>query len=140
MEELAENLQKLNEDDLLSVVQMIHDGKSTDSYTKNDVDGRRTPSLFADLSATFPSFGQSFPMTPAVSTYNTPTTHRSTTVSPHVGPDGRMLPMNSNGILYGFDSRIRANVNPLAGEFHVDLYTLPDDLINNLWTFTEGKV
>jgi len=65
MDELAENLQKLNEDDLLQVVQMIHDGKSTESYTKNDVD---------------------------------------------------------------------------AGEFHVDLYTLPDDLIQSLWTFTESKV
>jgi len=40
MDKLAEHLQKLQEDDLLAVVQMIHDGKSAESYTKNDVDGR----------------------------------------------------------------------------------------------------
>ena len=38
MEKLAENLQKLGEDDLLQVVQMVHDNKTADTYTKNDVD------------------------------------------------------------------------------------------------------
>jgi len=38
MDKLAEGLQKLGEDDLLQVVQMVHDNKSADSYTKNDVD------------------------------------------------------------------------------------------------------
>ncbi|EKD19828.1 hypothetical protein LZ554_004485 [Drepanopeziza brunnea f. sp. 'monogermtubi'] len=38
MEKLAEALVKLNEDDLLHVVQMIHDNKSEDTYTKNDVE------------------------------------------------------------------------------------------------------
>lgn len=38
MEKLADALQKLGEDDLLHVVQMIHDNKSDDTYTKNDVD------------------------------------------------------------------------------------------------------
>jgi transcription initiation factor IIF auxiliary subunit len=38
MDKLAEGLQKLNEDDLLMVVQMVHDNKSPDSYTKNDVE------------------------------------------------------------------------------------------------------
>jgi len=38
MEKLADNLQKMNEDDLLVIVQMIHDNKSPDSWTKNDVD------------------------------------------------------------------------------------------------------
>lgn len=38
MDKLADGLQKLNEDDLLQVVQMVHDNKSADSYTKNDVD------------------------------------------------------------------------------------------------------
>ena len=38
MEKLAENLQKMGEDDLLVVVQMIHDNKSSESWTKNDVD------------------------------------------------------------------------------------------------------
>jgi len=40
MEKLAESLVKLSEDDLLHVVQMIHDNKSDDTYTKNDIDGK----------------------------------------------------------------------------------------------------
>lgn len=39
MDKLADNLQRLQEDDLLQVVQMVHDHKTIDSYTKNDVDG-----------------------------------------------------------------------------------------------------
>ncbi|KAE9974529.1 hypothetical protein EG327_008731 [Venturia inaequalis] len=65
MEKLADGLQKLPEDDLLSVVQMVHDGKDPNTYTKNDVEN---------------------------------------------------------------------------GEFHVDLYTLPDNLVKQLWDFTASKV
>ncbi|TAQ87422.1 hypothetical protein B7494_g4257 [Chlorociboria aeruginascens] len=60
MEKLADGLVKLQEDDLLVVVQMIHDNKSDDTYTKNDIE---------------------------------------------------------------------------QGEFHVDLYTLPESLIKMLWDF-----
>jgi len=63
MEKLAESLVKLNEDDLLHVVQMIHDNKSEDTYTKNDIE---------------------------------------------------------------------------QGEFHVDLYTLPDTLVKMLWDFVHS--
>lgn len=38
MEKLADGLQKLQEDDLLLVVQMVHDGKDPNTYTKNDVE------------------------------------------------------------------------------------------------------
>lgn len=38
MDSLAEKLQKLGEDDLLQVVQMVHDNKSEDSWMRNDVD------------------------------------------------------------------------------------------------------
>lgn len=38
MDRLADGLQKLGEDDLLVVVQMVHDNKSAESYTKNDVE------------------------------------------------------------------------------------------------------
>lgn len=38
MDKLADGLQKLGEDDLLQVVQMVHDHKAPDSYTKNDVE------------------------------------------------------------------------------------------------------
>lgn len=38
MEKLAEGLERLGEDDLLHVVQLVHDNKSDDTYTKNDVE------------------------------------------------------------------------------------------------------
>ncbi|KAK4554380.1 transcription factor TFIIF complex subunit Tfg3 [Recurvomyces mirabilis] len=65
MEKLADALPQLQEDDLLQIVQMIHDNKTDDTYTKNDVEN---------------------------------------------------------------------------GEFHVDLYTLPDPLIKMLWDFCDKKV
>jgi transcription initiation factor IIF auxiliary subunit len=64
MERLADGLVKLQEDDLLQVVQMIHDNKSEDTYTKNDID---------------------------------------------------------------------------QGEFHVDLYTLPETLVKMLWDFVNRQ-
>ncbi|KAI9894353.1 MAG: hypothetical protein M1814_003109 [Vezdaea aestivalis] len=60
MERLADGLQRLQEDDLLSVVQMVHDNKTSESYIRNDLEN---------------------------------------------------------------------------GEFHVDLYTLPDSLVKMLWDF-----
>ncbi|RVD88537.1 uncharacterized protein DFL_002719 [Arthrobotrys flagrans] len=65
MEKLAEGLPKLDEDDLLKVVQMVHEHKTPDTYIKNDVE---------------------------------------------------------------------------QGEFHVDLYTLPDHLIKSLWQFMTSKI
>lgn len=38
MEKLADNLQRLGEDDLLQVVEMVHNNKTSDTYTKNDVE------------------------------------------------------------------------------------------------------
>ena len=38
MDKLAENLQKMTEDNLLTVVQMIHDNKTDETFTRNDVD------------------------------------------------------------------------------------------------------
>lgn len=46
MDKLADGLQKLNEDDLLQVVQMVHDNKSADSYTVNDVERTSFLSFF----------------------------------------------------------------------------------------------
>jgi transcription initiation factor TFIID/TFIIF subunit len=40
MEKLADGLQKLGEDDLLQVVTMVHDNKSQETYTKNDVESK----------------------------------------------------------------------------------------------------
>ena len=83
MEKLAENLQKMQEDDLLLVVQMIHDNKSGESWTKNDVERRFKPSVPLDMALL---------------------------------------------------------ISLAEGEFQVDLYTLPDSLIRQLWDFTAEKL
>lgn len=43
MEKLADGLQKLGEDDLLHVVQLVHDHKTESTYTKNDVESTCLP-------------------------------------------------------------------------------------------------
>lgn len=84
MEKLADSLQRLGEDDLLRVVEMVHDHKSPDTYTKNDVERE------------------------------------------HI-----RLPIgcNSEGLM-----------SATEGEFHVDLYTLPDNLVTMLWDFCQQKL
>ena len=80
MEKLADGLVKLGEDDLLQVVQMIHDNKSDETYTKNDIEREYPPISLCCFS----------------------------------------------------------NYNP-EGEFHVDLYTLPDTLVKMLWDFVQSN-
>jgi transcription initiation factor TFIID/TFIIF subunit len=41
MEKLADGLQKLGEDDLLKVVQMVHDNKTSQTYVRNDVERKQ---------------------------------------------------------------------------------------------------
>lgn len=43
MEKLAEGLQKLQEEHLLQVVQMVHDNKTPETYIKNDVERECCP-------------------------------------------------------------------------------------------------
>ena len=43
MDKLAEGLQRLHEDDLLNVVQLVHEKKTPDTYTKNDVESKSDP-------------------------------------------------------------------------------------------------
>jgi transcription initiation factor IIF auxiliary subunit len=43
MEKLAEGLERLGEDDLLHVVQLVHDNKTEETYTKNDVESEFCP-------------------------------------------------------------------------------------------------
>lgn len=43
MEKLADNLQRLGEDDLLQVVEMVHNNKTAETYTKNDVERKSSP-------------------------------------------------------------------------------------------------
>jgi transcription initiation factor IIF auxiliary subunit len=82
MEKLAEGLERLGEDDLLHVVQLVHDNKTEETYTKNDVESKFH-----------------------YNAVHIPTLTRDT-----------------------------------DGEFHVDLYTLPDQLIKMLWDFVNQKV
>ena len=49
MEKLAEALPQLGEDDLLQVVQLVHDNKSDETYTKNDVESKSSHSHSADV-------------------------------------------------------------------------------------------
>lgn len=82
MEKLAENLQRLSEDDLLQVVQLIHDNKTPETYTKNDVERKAFLHQILQTSLTRVS----------------------------------------------------------EGEFHVDLYTLPETLVRQLWDFSSEKL
>jgi len=81
MEKLADALQQLQEDDLLKVVQMVHEHKTNDTYVKNDVE-------------------------------------RTNSSNP------------------GCMSRVSLTPDP-EGEFHVDLYTLPEHLVKMLWKFVQ---
>lgn len=45
MEKLADSLQRLGEEDLLQVVEMVHNNKTADTYTKNDVERKVPPSF-----------------------------------------------------------------------------------------------
>jgi transcription initiation factor IIF auxiliary subunit len=85
MEKLADGLTKLSEDDLLHVVTMIHDNKSAETYTKNDVESKFSL-LWSEA--------------------------RSCRISLLTVTDG---------------------------EFHVDLYTLPDTLVKSLWEYVSSK-
>jgi len=84
MEKLADSLQRLGEDDLLRVVEMVHDHKSPDTYTKNDVE------------------------------------RKSIRLRIKCVPTGL--------------------ISAIEGEFHVDLYTLPDNLVTMLWDFCQQKL
>lgn len=47
MEKLADGLQKLGEDDLLHVVTLVHDNKTSETYTKNDVESKSVQTFWA---------------------------------------------------------------------------------------------
>lgn len=63
-EKIAEALEKLEEDDLLKIIQMINDHKTADTYIKSDVEGEfyTSPSLRAQ--------GPAFPIFPLVARHH----------------------------------------------------------------------
>ncbi len=82
VEKMADGLVKLNEEDLLQVIQLIHDHKDESTYVQNNIDG--TPPLPHEV------------------------------VRTRIQKDG-------------------TDKKATAGEFSVDLYTLPDNLMKLLW-------
>lgn len=126
MDKLAEGLTRLQEDDLLSVIQMIHDNKSEETYTKNDIDRKST-----------------FTSTPS------PTVCPSRDPSPAIGfrllvkPVQPVLPVDPQrqhplSLYSPYETNIADDDDP-DGEFHVDLYTLPDNLVRMLWEFVQSR-
>jgi transcription initiation factor IIF auxiliary subunit len=71
MEKLAEALPQLGEEDLLQVVQMVHDNKTDDTYTKNDVDSELPSPRFAQA-IVYPSI-LTFPLSQTASSTSTST-------------------------------------------------------------------
>jgi hypothetical protein len=71
MEKLAEALPQLGDEDLLQVVQMVHDNKTDDTYTKNDVDSELPSPRFAQA-IVYPSI-LTFPLSQTASSTSTST-------------------------------------------------------------------
>ena len=116
MEKLADNLQKLGEDDLLQVVEMVHNNKTADTYTKNDVE--RKPDRPPYLLSIYPfwrCFSLMFP--------------------PPSLPSAVKKRKKERKLHLTFEISSQTE-----GEFHVDLYTLPDSLIRMLWDFSQEKL
>lgn len=82
VEKMADALLKLEEDDLLQVIQLIHDHKSEDTYVQNNVDGETS---------------------------------------------------ETDGVALNQPRLTRAPM--LAGEFSVDLYSLPENLGKMIWEY-----
>lgn len=129
MDKLADGLTRLQEDDLLSVIQMIHDNKSDETYTKNDID-RKTPSTI------------STPTPPPAVSLRSP--------SPAIGfrllvkPLQPVLPcgpprQHPLSVSSPYETMTADDDDLSDGEFHVDLYTLPDNLVRMLWEFVQGR-
>lgn len=146
MDKLAEGLTRLQEDDLLSVIQMIHDNKDDNTYTKNDID-RKSPFQLRSSSnrATAPPAASLQSPSPA------PAPHAASVPPPGgigirlfvkpVAPVLPLVPLRQHA-LSSFSPYDRMNIaddSDSDGEFHVDLYTLPDPLIRMLWEFVTNR-
>ncbi|KFY15551.1 hypothetical protein V492_01915 [Pseudogymnoascus sp. VKM F-4246] len=119
MDKLADGLVKLQEDDLLQVVQMIHDNKSDETYTKNDVDRKSPPRPILIVK----------PQSPGPDLVVTPTPRKPwITLFYYPKPPKRI-----------WRSKFPVTDDTTEGEFHVDLYTLPDALVRMLWDFVQSK-
>ena len=96
METLADNLQKLTEDDLLQVVEMIHNNKTADTYTKNDTERAYLRSASATLASS--SFSHDSPCPACMLTKRYTHIHRRRILRRSVHPL-RLAPSNAMGFL-----------------------------------------
>lgn len=109
VERMADALVKLDEDDLLQVIQMIHDHKSDETYIQNNLDGEMLPSLLENAPGR--------------------RAKRRAPVSPSSSSSRRRpLPNKKNNVL-----TMHGSIE--AGEFSVDLYTLPENLGKMIWDY-----
>lgn len=128
MDRLADGLVKLQEDDLLQVVQMIHDNKSDETYTKNDVDRKSPPRPIPIVNPNPPGFK-------LVVYHKSP----GSKLIIHPKIPGPKLALYPNPPERRWRPKSPVTDNTVEGEFHVDLYTLPDALVRMLWDFVQSK-
>ncbi len=160
MDKLAEGLTRLQEDDLLQVIQMIHDNKSEETYTKNDVDrknpfrtsrctsgavckrarSQRVPSESAGRQGSVgrtPGFSLVVRGKSGSPTKGSPT--KAENEAKPALPLRSWPPKEKKERPRYFEQNTETDNDDADGEFHVDLYTLPDPLVRMLWEYVQSK-
>ncbi|EXK30061.1 transcription initiation factor TFIID/TFIIF subunit [Fusarium oxysporum f. sp. melonis 26406] len=108
-EKIAESLEKLEEEDLLRVIQIINENKGPDTYIRSDVEGEFSHQVCITIRTLTPSL----------------------TFWLHIHPC----------LFHEIDVYGGLIVDDLvkAGEFSIDLYTMPDGLTSKLWDHLSKK-
>lgn len=109
-DKLAQAVEKLEEDDLLRVIQLMNDNKSPDTFIKADVDSELT---------LFSPFSQSI-------------SRKFSPPSPYPPIFLLCSVLLTCGLFY---FGLIADDLLEAGEFSIDLYTMPDLLTNKIWDY-----
>ena len=124
-EKIAEALQKLEEEDLLKVIQVINENKGPDTYIRSDIEGE----LLVLVANPFLLFHQ-------LHKHLLPPLLLSTTLGTFLASsirrDTLFLDVAGPFILMNFCGLIVDDLRE-AGEFSIDLYTMPDALTTKLW-------
>jgi len=117
-EKIADAMEKLEEDDLLKVIQIINDYKNADTYIKSDIEGKFQVPQFVP---------EPFLAVMPLSTCGRDAQSRPFAVLPV------LFPMLTIPILILQISILIVDDLTEAGEFSIDLYTMPDILTKTLW-------
>jgi hypothetical protein len=128
-EQIAAALQQLDEDDLLRVIQIINDNRTPEMYIKSDVEGE------CRIQTTESRRGHAFDA-PCVS----PPLVRLWNALLFALLKGASVLLFYSPLLnvdrwFGSSSTLIANDLCAAGEFSIDLYTMPDSLTKTLWDY-----